>query len=67
MIVLIINTCLNSEENVWKLCECLKEKVDLNEFHVVFISNANKQVYNRRQGYSPHVVGNEFSGLCMLL
>ena len=34
-----------SEENVWKLCEHLKEKVDVNQFYVVFISNANKQVY----------------------
>jgi hypothetical protein len=36
---------LISEENVWKLCESLKGRVDLNEFNVVFISNANKQVY----------------------
>ena len=35
-----------SEENVWKLCEQIKEEKEqsLNEYYAVFISNDKRQV-----------------------
>ena len=39
--------CVNSEENVWKLCDHVKSKsiTDLKKCYAVFISNKNRQVF----------------------